>query len=208
MRLTDPALAAILDREHAAARAQRGQPRPPQGDMADFRTSEMHRTRYLSIRPDQGRWLYALAVGSGARQIVEFGTSFGISTLYLAAAADETGGMVTGSEFHPEKAARARQNLSEAGLVADIRVGDARQTLADPDGPIDLLFLDGAKDLYVPVLEMLTPRLAPRALVVADNIDPERAEIAGFLDSVAAPGYVTSLLGFGKGGMSLSLRMA
>src|SRR5690606_13835429 len=82
----------------------------------DFRTSELHRSSYLSISRAQGRFLYSAARAIGARHIVEFGTSHGISTLYLAAAARETGGRVIGSEFHADKIVRARANLAEAGL--------------------------------------------------------------------------------------------
>lgn len=202
----------VIAREHEAARAQREAqragaaadrlvPREP----VDFRTSERHRTSYLAIGPDQGRFLFTLAVSAGARQIVEFGSSFGISTLYLAAAARLTGGRVTGSEFHPEKAARATRSLEEAELsaFAEVRTGDARETLECVEGPIDLLFLDGAKELYLPILRMLEPRLAEGALVVADNAD-HLDEGDPFLTHLAGPRYVTSRIGFGKGAMTLS----
>ena len=215
-RLTDPRLAAVLAREHALARAQRGGPRP-QGvpvPHPDFRTSERHRTAYLSIGPDQGRWLYGLVLASGAREIVEFGTSFGISTLYLAAAAAETGGRVTGSEYHPAKAEKARANLAEAGLVATILTGDARETLAGPGPQIDLLFLDGAKELYLPMLQLLRSRLHRGSIVVADNIptDPgarAASPAAGFDAFIedTENGFVTAVTGFGKGGMRFAVML-
>lgn len=208
-------VAETLKREHAAARAMREarmqQPRdenapPPQ--TLDFRTSELHRTQYLSIGPRMGRFLYNSARAIGARTIVEFGTSFGISTLYLAAAAADTGGRVSGSEFHPSKAEKARANLADAGLSAqaDIRVGDALETLSTIEGPIDLLFLDGGKDLYLEVLKMLEDRLRPGALVIADNAD-HLPENEGFLHHVGDDGdrYVTTLIGFHKGLVSQSL---
>lgn len=208
-------VAATLAREHAAAKAMRearmAQPReegapPPQ--TLDFRTSEAHRTQYLSIGPRMGRFLYNSARAIGARNIVEFGTSFGISTLYLAAAAADTGGKVTGSEFHPNKAEKARSNLTDAGLAAqaEIRVGDARETLGSIEGPIDLLFLDGAKDLYVDILTMLEDRLRPGALVITDNAD-HLPKDEGFLHHVGDDSgrYLTTLLGFKKGLASQSL---
>lgn len=203
---------AVIAREHEAARAQReaqraGAPadRPALREPADFRTSERHRTGYLAIGPDQGRFLFTLAVSTGAKRIVEFGSSFGISTLYLAAAAKLTGGRVTGSEFYAEKAARATRSLEEAELsaFAEIQIGDARETLADVEGPVDFLFLDGAKELYLPILRMLGPLLTDGALVVADNVD-HLEENDPFLAHLAGPRYVTSRIGFGKGAMTLS----
>lgn len=208
-------VAAILAREHAAARSMReAQATAPHDDNAppvhtlDFRTSERHKTNYLSIGPRMGRFLYASARAINARNIVEFGTSFGISTLYLAAAAADTGGHVTGSEFHENKVEKARANLADAGLapLVEIRAGDALQTLADVQGPIDLLFLDGAKDLYIEILKMLEDRLRPGALVIADNADhlpPDEGFLAYVGDS--SPRYLTTLLGFHKGLASQSL---
>jgi len=214
--LLRPDVAATLRREHEAARAmfaaRAARPPAAEGEQPahklDFRTSETHRTSYLSIGPRMGRFLYNTARVSGARNIVEFGTSFGISTMYLAAAAADTGGRVTGSEFHPSKAEKARANLADAGLAdrAEIRVGDARETLADLDGPIDLLFLDGAKDLYIDILKMLEDRLRPGSAVICDNAD-HLPEDEGFLAYVgdANPRYLTTLLGFHKGLASYSI---
>lgn len=211
--LTDPTLTAILSREHDAAEAERAArraaaenaPRQPQ-DM-DFRNSERMKTAYLAIGPDQGRFLYGQVIASGAKHIVEFGSSFGISTLYLAAAAAETGGQVVGTEYHEPKAERARATISDAGLDADILIGDARETLAGPGAKIDLLFLDGAKDLYLPILRLLEPRLGKGALVIADNIPTDHQ--VPFLTAIAEPasGYATSLMRFSKGGVSCSVRL-
>lgn len=206
---------ATLKREHAAARAMReaqiAEPRDensPPVHTLDFRTSERHKTNYLSIGPRMGRFLYASARAINARNIVEFGTSFGISTLYLAAAAADTGGKVTGSEFHQNKVEKARANLADAGLaaLAEVRPGDALRTLADVEGPIDLLFLDGAKDLYIETLKMLEDRLRPGALVIADNAD-HLPQDEGFLAYVgdSSPRYLTTLLGFHKGLASQSV---
>lgn len=138
------------------------------------------REAYLSVSREGGRLLYLLARARGAKRIVEFGTSFGISTIFLAAALrDEGGGKLVTSEFEPTKVERARGNLERAGLsdLVEFRLGDAMETLVEVDGPIDLLYLDGAKTLYRPVLDLLEPRLADRAIVAADNID-----MAGLVD--------------------------
>ena len=129
----------------------------------------------LPVSRETGALLYMLARGCGARTIVEFGTSFGISTLYLAAALrDNGGGRLITSEFEPSKVARARDNLTAGGLVdlVEIRVGDALQTLSiDLPDTIDLVLLDGAKALYPEVLSLVESRLRPGALIVADNAD-------------------------------------
>jgi len=116
-----------------------------------------------------------LARSSRARTIVEFGTSFGISTLHLAAALrDNGGGRLITTEFEPSKVARAKANLTAGGLVdlVEIREGDALRTLsADLPETIDLVLLDGAKALYPEILTLVEGHLRPGALVLADNAD-------------------------------------
>jgi predicted O-methyltransferase YrrM len=129
----------------------------------------------LAVSRETGRLLYMLARSCAARTIVEFGTSFGISTLHLAAALrDNGGGRLITSEFEASKVARARANLTAGGLddLVEIRQGDAMRTLSvDLPETIDLLLLDGAKALYPDILGLVEHRLRPGALVVADNAD-------------------------------------
>ncbi|MBN3727014.1 O-methyltransferase [Burkholderia sp. Ac-20379] len=127
---------------------------------------------FLNVAPEYGRFLYQCARAVGAQRIVEFGTSMGVSAVYLAAALhDMGGGRLIGTELEPSKAARARANLEAAGLAerVEIRVGDARETLAELSGEIDLVLLDGAFSLYLPVLKLLEPRLKSGALILAEN---------------------------------------
>ncbi|HTV77813.1 MAG TPA: class I SAM-dependent methyltransferase [Steroidobacteraceae bacterium] len=166
----------------------------------DYRTFYLGQAKdmHLPVSAETGRLLYMLARSAGARNIVEFGTSFGISTLFLAAALKDMGGggMLIGTEFEPGKVAAARGNLKAAGLdgFVDIRDGDALQTLArDMPAVIDLVLLDGAKSLYSQVLTLLEPRLRTGALIVADNADmcPEyvarvRAPDAGYMSVAIA----------------------
>jgi len=130
---------------------------------------------WLPVSRDTGHLLYMLARSSKARAIVEFGTSFGLSTLFLAAALrDNGGGVLIGSEFEPSKIALARKHFIEGGVsdLIDIREGDALVTLAtDMPEAIDLLLLDGAKALYGDVLNLVEKHLRAGALVVADNTD-------------------------------------
>lgn len=129
----------------------------------------------LPVSREVGLLLYMLARSCAARTIVEFGTSFGISTLHLAAALrDNGGGRLITSEFEPSKVTRARQNLTAGGLIdlVEIREGDALETLSvDLPDEIDLVLLDGAKGLYPDILSLLEARLRPGALIVADNAD-------------------------------------
>jgi predicted O-methyltransferase YrrM len=129
----------------------------------------------IPVSRQTGMLLYMLARSAQARVIVEFGTSFGISTLHLAAALrDNGGGQLITTEFESSKAQRARDNLAAGGLLdlVDIREGDALETLRYglPE-QIDLLLLDGAKGLYADVLALVEERLRPGALIVADNAD-------------------------------------
>jgi predicted O-methyltransferase YrrM len=130
---------------------------------------------YLAVSPETGKLLYLLARTSGARAVIEFGTSFGLSTLYLAAALrDNGGGRVISAELEASKAAKARENFRAAGLadLIEVREGDALTTLAvDLPERVDLLLLDGAKGLYPKILDKIEPRLREGAIVVADNAD-------------------------------------
>ncbi len=167
---------------------------------------ELLKDLWLPVSADTGKLLYLLARSSGARHIVEFGTSFGISTIHLAAALrDNGGGRLVTTEFEPGKLQRAAAHLREAGLddLVDLRAGDALQTLAqDLPAPIDLVLLDGAKVLYAEVLDLLQPHLRPGALIVADNADDSPA----YLQRVRAPGSGYLSLPFAED-VELSMRL-
>ena len=145
----------------------------------------------LPVSRETGALLYMLARSSGARTIVEFGTSFGVSTLHLAAALrDNGGGRLITSEFEPSKAARAKANLKAGGVIdlVEIREGDALETLSvDLPETIDLVLLDGAKSLYPEILGLLESRLKAGALIVADNADMS----PDYLKRVRRPGAAT-----------------
>ncbi|KIN15871.1 O-methyltransferase [Vreelandella titanicae] len=130
---------------------------------------------WLPVSRETGKLLYLLARSSNAKSIVEFGTSFGLSTIHLAAALkDNGGGRLITTEFEPSKVARARDHIEESGLsdLVEIREGDALQTLkSDLPNTIDLLLLDGAKGLYQEILALLEDRLRPGSLILADDAD-------------------------------------
>ncbi|MGC4026383.1 MAG: class I SAM-dependent methyltransferase [Mesorhizobium sp.] len=154
---------------------------------------ELMKDLWPPVSRETGALLYMLARSTGARNVVEFGTSFGISTVHLAAALrDNGGGRLITTEFEPSKVALAREHLVEAGLIdlVEFREGDALETLrANLPDPIDLLLLDGAKPLYPDILALIESHLRPGSLIVADNADlsPE------YLRRVRAPrqGYLS-----------------
>lgn len=181
-------VASLLDRLFKEAEASRADIPAAFADMSNDQAHAMlgSRTEYidlytrmkdlpLPVSREAGSLLYMLARFGNARSIVEFGTSFGISTLHLAAAIrDNGGGRIITTEFEPSKIARAREHLKAGGLLdlVEIREGDALQTLArDLPKTIDLILLDGAKGLYNDILDRLESRLRPGALLLADNAD-------------------------------------
>jgi predicted O-methyltransferase YrrM len=161
---------------------------------------------WLPVSRETGALLYMLARNANAANIVEFGTSFGISTLHLAAALrDNGGGNLISTEFEPSKVARAREHLAEGGLadLVEIREGDALNTLAtDLPENIDLLLLDGAKALYGDILDLVESRLLPGALIVADNAD----QSPDYLTRMRSPGSGYLSVAFGED-VELSMRL-
>lgn len=158
---------------------------------------------YIPVAPEVGDLLYLTAKAIGARRVVEFGTSFGISTLYLGAAMRAVDGRVIGSEIEPGKIAAARANIDRAGLSpwVEIRAGDAHETLADIETPVDLVLLDGWKELYLPVLELLKPKLRSGSVVMADNIHTFRRSLAPYVAHVRDPAnaFESTTLSIGSG---------
>jgi predicted O-methyltransferase YrrM len=137
---------------------------------------------YLAVSPATARLLYMLARAGKAKAIVEFGTSFGVSTIHMAAALrDNGGGRLIGSDLETNKVVQARANLEAAGLadLVDIREGDALETLArDLPETVDFVLLDGHKPLYPRILDLVAPRLRPGACIVADNADASPTYVA------------------------------
>jgi len=214
--LEDPKVRTLLDRLHAAARGDvrhflRGIPSAAAGWLrgggagAFDALAPYLKDAFIPVSPEAGRFLYLTARAIGARNVVEYGTSFAISTIYLAAAVrDNGGGRVIGSELEPTKHARATAHLGEASLddVAEVRLGDARETLArDLPDSLDLVFLDGWKDLYVPMLDLLQPRMRHGAVLLADNVRTFKKTLAPFVARVQSgrSGFQSVTLPFPSG---------
>lgn len=132
--------------------------------------SSAQRTR--NIDRETGRWLNMLVRATGAQTLLEIGSSNAVSTIWLATAAREHGGTVTGAEILPDRAAEANRNLADAGLseIARVVSGDARETIAGLPGPFDFVFIDAEKDDYLAHLLAIIDRVRPGGLILADNV--------------------------------------
>ena len=203
----------ILDRLFAEAARQEAEPwQWPAGFSPDRATPQERadalESAYLPVSAEGCVLLYTLVRASRPDTVVEFGTSFGISTIHLAAAVTDNGhGHVLTTEMSAAKVAVAQANLTAAGVADAVTIlpGDALQTLAEAPRTVDLLLLDGWKDLCLPVLRLLEDRLPPGALVIAD--DTSKASMGGYLDYVRDPanGYVNVAFPV-EDGMEISCR--
>jgi predicted O-methyltransferase YrrM len=221
----DSPLGPLLDRLHALSEAQEGAigsyfaERAREGSLDwrefDDRMHEFMSDKFVALDRDKCQLCYQLCRALRARRVVEVGTSFGVSTLYLAAAVranvqeDGGSGVVVGTEHEPEKARVARTHFAEAGLsdLIDLREGDLRQTLADVVGPVDFVLMDIWTPMARPALERVAPRLRPGAIVIADNTTMFREAYADYFAFVNDPanGLETQTLPF-PGGLELSVR--
>lgn len=210
--LNDPRVKRVLDAMHAEA----DRVDPPllaqaEGKRGAERAAALERA-FIPVSPDAGRLLYTLVRGANAGTTVEFGTSYGISSIYMAAALrDRGGGRLITTELNTAKADCARRYIEEAGLseLVDLRVGDALETLDGLERNVSVVFLDGWKNVYLPVLQLLEPALQPGALVAADDLDLFPVVLKPYLDYVRDPanGYVSVTLPVGDA-MELSARAA
>jgi predicted O-methyltransferase YrrM len=158
--------------------------------------------RMLNLEPDTARLLSILARSSRATRVLEVGTSNGYSTIWLAAAVAQAGGEVVSIDRNPEKQAEARENLRRAGLIdsVDLRLGEASAIVCELDGPFDLVFFDGDRTSAPEQLRRLLPKLAPAALVLADNVFSHPLEIAPYLAAVRhLEGFDHVVVPIGKG---------
>jgi predicted O-methyltransferase YrrM len=151
----------------------------------------------LPVGPDTGRLLNILAKSLEAPNILEIGTSYGYSGIWLAEAARATGGRLTTMELQSYKAAHAREMAEKAGLAShiDYKVGDAVQMIGELPFKLDFVLLDLWKELYVPCLEAFYPKLNPGAIIVADNmIFPPGDDVRRYAEAVRAKPKIASVL--------------
>jgi len=218
--IRDPELENLLSGLHARSDRQVGilrsfetawfeQAHPPTGkELKAFLSDKL-----VALDRDKAELCYQLCRSIDARRIVEIGTSFGVSTLYLAAAVRDNvragggSGVVIGTEYEPSKARAARVHFEQAGLSSfiDLREGDLRETLKEIDGPVDFMLMDIWISMARPALELVMSHLRPGAVVVCDNTAKYRNEYADYFACLEANDFRTMTLPF-EGGLELSVR--
>jgi caffeoyl-CoA O-methyltransferase len=176
---------AVLDRLYAQDAAERA---------AGLPSSERRR----NVDREAGKFLNLLARAIKAWSILEIGSSNGVSTIWLALAARESGGHVVGLEVREDRAREAQSNLAAAGLgnVATVRAADALLTVPTLAGPYDFVFIDAEKDDYTQHIRNVIDLVAPNGLIVADNVvSHDLSEYQTFvrartdLETVTVPAY-------------------
>ena len=221
--LNDPKLEALLDRLHGQSDAQVDETdayyvqREREGslDSENYCDDDMHRflsDKMVALDRDKAEFCYQLCRALRATRVVEAGTSFGISTLYLAAAVRDNemeNGVVIGTEHEPDKVKIAQKNFEEAGLseFIDLREGDLRRTLEDVGGPVDFMLVD-IWDVALPALELVSSSLRPGAIVVCDNTTESADEYHDYFEFVNDPKnrFRTMTVPF-QGGLELTVRV-
>ncbi len=221
--LNDPKLEALLDHLHAQSDTQIGETNAyfeqreqvVAIDQEEFYDDEMDRflsDKMVALDRDKAEFCYLLCRSLRATRVVEAGTSFGVSTLYLAAAVRDNqveNGVVIGTEYESRKVEIARANFEKAGLseFIDLREGDLRQTLKDTGGTVDFMLVD-IWEVALPALKLVSSSLRPGAIVVCDNTTVDAAEYGDYFEYVNDPRnrFRTMTVPF-EGGFELSVRL-
>ena len=153
----------------------------------DARATERSRMM-LNLEPASAQLVSILVRASGVTRAVEVGTSNAYSTIWLAWSLAPVGGRIISIDRNPDKHALARENLRRAGFAesVDLRTGDATETVRALPGPFDLVFLDADRRKFPEIMEVLWSKIAPRALVIADNVHSHPEEIAEYLDVISS----------------------
>lgn len=219
--LNDPKLEALLAALHAQSEGQSGAMAEYFGRRAregtldwkhmDADTHTFFRDKMVALEKDKAEFCYALCRALRATRVVEAGTSFGVSTLYLAAAVrDNGGGTVIGTEYEPSKAKLARTHFAAANLshYIDLREGDLAETLKAIDGPVDFMLLDIWTDAVMSAVRNVAPHLRQGAVIIADNTIEARGGYTDYFNYIADPEnrLRTMTLPF-AGGLEMTVRM-
>jgi predicted O-methyltransferase YrrM len=223
--LLDSRIEALLDRLYAQSASQNEalasyfSARAEEGSLdwkaLDARTNQFLSDKLVALDREKAEFCYQICRALRAKRVVEAGTSFGVSTLFLAAAVrdnmrdDGGAGIVIGTEYEPEKARAARANFAEAGLsdLIDVREGDLRKTLAGVGGPIDFMLVDIWTPMARPALELVAPFLRAGAVVISDNTAQFREAYRDYFEFLNDPanGLSTMTLPF-EGGLEFTVR--
>ena len=221
--LNDPKLEALLDTLHAQSVAQDGAMGEyfskrfrSGGGVVEMTKGEDKRfvaDKLVALDREKAEFCYLVCRSLQAKRIVEAGTSFGVSTLYLAAALRDNAkaggekGVVIATEYEPEKAKAARANFAAAGLsdFIDLREGDLRETLKRIDGAVDFALIDIWVEMIVPAITLAAPHMRKGAVAIADNTTQFRKEYGPYFDVLSAQGFRTATLPF-AGGLEYSVK--
>jgi predicted O-methyltransferase YrrM len=216
----DPDLKRLLSALHARSDAQleelaRFDALRAKGGSDEQATKTFRSDKLVALDRGKAEFCYQLCRANDARRVVEVGTSYGVSTLYLAAAVRDNvragggHGVVIGTEYEPAKASAARAHFAQADLdpFIELREGDLRETLREIDGPVDFMLVDIWIAMARPALELVAPHLKPSAIVICDNTERYRAEYADYFAFLNDPanGFLTMTLPF-EGGLEFSVR--
>jgi caffeoyl-CoA O-methyltransferase len=163
--------------------------------------------RRMNVPTTDGRLLRLLAESIGAKTVVEFGTSNGISSIWLSLALRKTGGKVITHEINPDTAALARENFKTAGVADFVTVveGDAHQKVSELKGPIDMVFIDADKEGYLDYFKKTLPLVRPGGLILAHNMTPRMAN-PEFLKAITTSPDVETLFYLEGGGLAVTLK--
>lgn len=219
--LGDAKLRALVDGLQAQSAAQEAEThryfteRARKGELSwdglDADANRFMADKLVALEPAKAEFCHLVCRALRASRVVEVGTSFGVSTLYLAAAVrDDGGGTVIATEYEPAKAAKARANFQAAGLseLIDLREGDLRETLKVIEGPVDFVLMDIWTEMVAPAMQLIAPHLRPGAVVVCDNTSQFTQAYRHFFAFVADPanGLKTLTLPF-DGGLEFTVKV-
>jgi predicted O-methyltransferase YrrM len=229
-QVLDPRARAVVDRLHALSDRQAKRLLVPallgmaagifRREKRDFTQTERGKTiladKLIALDRDKAEFCYALCRGLNARCVAEAGTSYGVSTIYLAsavrdnAAPGEPHGIVIGTEHEPLKAKAARENFAAAGVAEfiDLREGDLRETLKQIDRPVDFMLVDIWAPMARPALACVAPHMHSGSTVVCDNTKSYRKAYSDYFDFINDPanGFLTMTLPY-SGGLELSVKI-
>jgi predicted O-methyltransferase YrrM len=164
----------------------------------------------LAVSEEDGRFLRVMVAASGAKRALEIGAADGYSAIWIGLGLRQTGGRLTTIEYDAARARGAAENIRRAGLADIVTVvpGDAFQQIPKLAGTMDFVFLDAWKRDYKRFLDLVMPRLEPRALFLAHNVVNKQTDMPDFLHAIHNdPRLVTSIVSPGNEGMSVSVKI-
>lgn len=215
--IADPALRALINRlqqqslgqapDITAYFSQRLRAGDLSWDGLDEGAHQFFKDKMVALDDDKAQFCHLLCRTTGARRVLEIGTSYGVSTLYLADAVRcNGGGLVIGTEYEPDKAREARTNFREAGMenLIELREGDLRETLKSLEGPIDFVLMDIWTEMVVPAMQLVVQHLRDGACIVADNTIDFAEAYGSYFNFIGEHGFITQTLPF-RGGLELTV---